>query len=81
MLSLGETGDLTSFILVESLWGCCFGNVPQMNQMVLAQLSGAASYTGIPIIVAGTLDVGEEREGEYVTSLYRLRSATVHPLP
>jgi hypothetical protein len=80
MLSLGEAGDLPTFILVESLWGCCFGNVPQMNQMLLVQMRAAGPYTPLPVVVAGLLEVGEEREGDYVTSLYRLRDATLQPV-
>jgi len=32
-------------------------------------------------MVVGTLEVGEQREEEYVTSLYRLHATEVSPLP
>lgn len=35
-----------------------------------------AEYTALPVIVLGTLEVGEERDGRFVTSLYRLTDAT-----
>lgn len=81
MLTLGDTEAAREFILIESLWGCCFGSVPSVNQLVVVRMAGgeSAEYTAGPIMVSGVLEVGEEREGEYVTSLYRIREAEVQP--
>src|SRR5690606_32936614 len=35
MLSLGDAERMSEFVLVESLWGCCFGSVPEVNQTIL----------------------------------------------
>jgi hypothetical protein len=83
MLSLGDTGEMHEFILVESLWGCCFGSVPAVNQTVLVRMrtGEAAAYAAGPSLVTGILEVGEEREAGFVTSLYRITDATVTPIP
>jgi hypothetical protein len=82
MLSLGDTGDSGEFILVESLWGCCFGSVPDVNQLVLVRMHPGAGmeYTSGPLVVTGVFEVGEERQAGFVTSLYRVSDATVQPL-
>jgi hypothetical protein len=79
MLTLGDTQDIREFILVESLWGCCFGAVPDINQSILGRVKDGAraDYTAAPVLVTGVLEVGEEREGGYVASLYRLGNANV----
>jgi hypothetical protein len=82
MLSLGDTGDSAEFILVESLWGCCFGSVPDVNQTVIVRMSPGAvmEYSAAPLVVTGVLEVGEERQAGFVTSLYRVTDASVRPL-
>jgi hypothetical protein len=79
MLTLGDTDDIREFILVESLWGCCFGTVPDLNQSILVRVKDGAraDYTAAPVLVTGVLEVGEQREGGYVASLYRIEGASV----
>jgi hypothetical protein len=50
-----------------------------LNQTLLVTMKAdhVADYTAAPIVVTGTLEVGEAKEGGFVTSLYRLRDATV----
>lgn len=83
MLTLGDTEAVREFVLVESLWGCCFGSVPEVNQTVMVRMRAgeAAGYTATPLIATGVLEVGEEREGGFVTSLYRLKDARIAPVP
>lgn len=82
MLTLGDTEDIRELVLIESLWGCCFGSVPEMNQSILVRLAPGErlEYTASPILVTGTFDVGEERQAGFVTSLYRLDDARARPL-
>jgi hypothetical protein len=56
--------------------------VPDVNQTLVVRMKAgqSAEYTSTPIVVTGTLDVGEEREGGFVTSLYRLMDASVQPI-
>ena len=82
MLPVDAVRGATQFVLVESLWGCCFGAVPQMNQLVDVQLAPGTTtnYEEGPVLVAGKLDVGEQREEGAVISLYRLTAASVRAL-
>ena len=79
MLTLGEAERAHELVLVESLWGCCFGAVPDVNQTILVRVAGGASaeYSAAPQLVTGRLEVGEERQGNYVTSVYRIVDATL----
>jgi hypothetical protein len=81
MLTLGDSQRVTEFVLVESLWGCCFGAVPEVNQTILVQLGARASaeYSAAPLLVTGRLEVGERREAGFVTSLYRIVDAHLQP--
>jgi hypothetical protein len=71
--------QLTQFILVQSLWGCCFGKAPDMNHFVdITMESGKASaYYPDPVKIQGKLSVSEHRENGYLMSLYRLEAASV----
>jgi hypothetical protein len=82
ILTVGESEGMREFILLESLWGCCFGGVPDVNQTIVVKLPAERSfdYTAAPVLVTGTLEVGEEREGQFVASLYRLVDAEARPL-
>jgi hypothetical protein len=82
MLTLGDPEAVREFILVESLWGCCFGSVPELNQTIVVRMKAdqSADYTATPLLVTGVLEVGEERQGGFVTSVYRLIDASVTPL-
>jgi hypothetical protein len=81
MLTLGDPERVTEFVLVESLWGCCFGAVPDVNQTILVRLDPqtTAAYSAAPMLVSGRLEVGERREAGFVTSLYRIVDAKLQP--
>jgi hypothetical protein len=82
MMTLGDAERSPQFVLVESLWGCCFGSVPELNQTILVRVAdgAAAEYSAAPLLVTGRLEVGEEREGGFVTSVYRIVDAKVSAL-
>ncbi len=82
MLPVGTTVGADRFLLVESLWGCCFGAVPELNQVVEVVVEGAGGmdYVADPIVVLGTLEVGERYEEGVVVSLYRLLASGVIPI-
>lgn len=81
MLSLGDAERMSEFVLVESLWGCCFGSVPEVNQTIVVRVDSStpAEYSAAPQLVTGRLEVGEEREAGFVTSLYRIVGAQLRP--
>jgi hypothetical protein len=82
ILTLGETEGMHEFILLESLWGCCFGAVPELNQTIVVRLAPdhALDYTAAPVLITGKLEVGEEKQGGFVASLYRIVEASAVPL-
>jgi hypothetical protein len=82
ILTLGETEGMHEFILLESLWGCCFGAVPEVNQTIVVRLAADHSfdYTAAPVLITGKLEVGEEKQGGFVASLYRIVDASAAPV-
>ena len=76
MMTLEEVEDIHEFVLVESIWACCFGTLPEVHQVILATIPDdkhGVEYTLSPILICGELDVGEIVEDGFVTSLYRMR--------
>lgn len=76
MMTLEEVEDIRQFLLVESIWACCFGMPPEVNQVILVNIPASmrgVEYTMRPVLVAGVFDVGEVVEDGFVTSLYRLQ--------
>ena len=83
MMSLGEFEDIHEFLLVESQWSCCFGEPPDVHQVVVVTIPDGEDGIELlttPVLVLGTLDVGEEKEDGWVTSVYRIRAEIVEPL-
>ena len=75
MMTLEEVEDIRQFLLVESIWACCFGMPPEVNQVILVTIPKSlrgVDYTLRPVLCAGTFDVGEVVEDGFVTSLYRM---------
>lgn len=76
MMTLEEVEDIHEFVLVESLWSCCFGKPPEVHQAVVITIAAkkGVDMTPVPILITGVLDVGEKIEDGFVTSLYRLKA-------
>jgi len=80
MMTIEEVENIHEFLLVEAFWSCCFGTPPNVHQVVLIQLpkSGkGVEYTSQPVLILGTLEVGERIEDGFVTSVYRLKATSV----
>ena len=81
MITLGETENIEEFLLVESLWTCCFGVAPDVHQVVVVRKKGkGVEFSQQPLLVLGTLEVGEETEDGFVTSLYRIHATSVREI-
>jgi hypothetical protein len=84
MLVLERDDDrrIRAFLLLESLWGCCFARTPKIHEGVEVRLTTDRGVVGSegPIQVLGVIDVGERREEGEVTSVYRLQATAVQPL-
>lgn len=62
------------YLLVQSLWSCCFGQPPDLHEAVVvrADPTVASRFEGRGVKVYGRMEASEMREDGYVTSLYRL---------
>ncbi len=79
MMTLEEVEDIHEFLLVESLWSCCFGIPPEVHQVIVVTIphERGVEFTTAPILILGELDVGEEVEDGFVTSVYRVEATKV----
>lgn len=79
MMTLEEVEDIHEFLLVESLWSCCFGTPPEVHQVLVVNVPDerGVEFTTAPILILGEIDVGEEVEDGFVTSLYRVKTDKV----
>lgn len=75
-----EDNGSKRFIISQFVPSCCFGDTIKMTQWIDVQMGdGKRSkvFSSEPIVVFGTLNVGEELENGYVSSLYRLKADEV----
>ena len=74
MLGLGEVKEVSQFVLIPSLYGCCFGQPLDVNHVLAVKLTRDRKTRFIPDVVEvrGTFHVGEVREDDQVISLYRV---------
>lgn len=74
MMPLSEPQNLTRFIVVQSLWSCCFGQTPAVNHVVAVTMAPGkvVAFYPEPVRVSGVFSVGETREEGYLVSVYRL---------
>jgi hypothetical protein len=75
--------NVKSFAVLPHMASCCFGSAPKMNRWVFVttDVHTVNKYdeyeSGIPVIVYGTLSVGEKNSEDIGTTLYRLKADTV----
>jgi len=71
--------EVTEFMLVRDLAGCCFGGVAQPDEWISVTMqAGGAEY--IPyetVVVIGTLTVGKFEDWTYSTGCYSLSAESV----
>ena len=72
---------VTEFLLLRDQGTCCFGSRAQMNHFVRVKLKGGGFSPGLPVPykATGTLTVGEEYVGEFLTSIYSMDAEKVVP--
>jgi len=74
MMPLSEVKNITEFILVPSLWGCCYGQPPAVNHVVVVKMppGQTTQFFNDVIRVRGKFSVGETKQDGYTVSLYVL---------
>jgi hypothetical protein len=73
------------YLLVQSLWSCCFGRPPEINEAVVVRVrpnmdERVRAMENMGVQVYGRFEAGEAYEDDFVTSLYRLDAEHVLPL-
>jgi hypothetical protein len=84
MLPIGYEKDrLAEFILVRDMPGCCYGGPPNAHEWVKAVVKSPKLTTEMdhPVRVRGIFRVGVERQGGYLSSIYRLDAETAEVAP
>lgn len=70
---------IRKFHLVRSLWGCCFGAPPRINEILRVVLAdeGGMDYTYNTLEIRGTFHTAFEMVDGMIEDVYRLQDATV----
>jgi hypothetical protein len=78
-----EKGKVRSFLLSRGMFGCCYGDSPQISEIIkVTRTDGKLMPFEAMARVTGILEVGEEFDGEgYVDSVYRIKADVVGPAP
>ncbi|MBC8329847.1 MAG: DUF3299 domain-containing protein [Planctomycetes bacterium] len=74
MLPSVDFQEIREFHLVRSLWGCCFGAPPRLNEIVRVNLPKGVDYTYDGLEIVGTLRAVYETEDGIAEDLYRLQA-------
>jgi hypothetical protein len=74
MIPSTQSDHITHFLLVPSLFNCCYGRPPAIQHTVAVNcLPGQwVNYSPAEIVAEGTLSVGEIKNEGYVVSLFQL---------
>jgi hypothetical protein len=79
-IDVDEEWRVKTFTLVRDQMVCCFGNVPEINEWVYVRLKTpqrADQLIDVPVIVFGTLEVGEEISSGALANVYRVEADRV----
>lgn len=79
MLPIDEVEDIKEFLLVQSLWSCCYGQPPDINGIVRVVMKGDAriDYQFDPIKVMGQFKVEATFEDGYCVDIFQLEADSV----
>lgn len=79
MLPIYEVENIKEFLLVQSLWACCYGTPPDINGIVRVVMEGdrRCDYQFDPILVKGKFKVEETTEDGYCIDIFQLHATEV----
>lgn len=82
MLPIDEVEDIKEFLLVQSLWSCCYGQPPDINGIVRVVMKGKSriDYQFDPIKIVGTFKVEAAYEDGYCLDIYQLHADSVEAI-
>jgi hypothetical protein len=64
---------------VNSLWGCCFGQTPAVNHVIMVTMEPGKAVEFCPdaVTITGKFSLGETREDGYLASLFSMEASKV----
>jgi hypothetical protein len=79
MMPINEVEKIKRFILIQSLWGCCFGQAPEANHVIVVTMKEGKTTDFFPdaIRVIGRFSVSETREEGFLVSIYQVEADRV----
>jgi hypothetical protein len=74
MLPIDEVQDIKEFLLVESLWSCCYGTPPDINGILRCVMpkDKHLDYQFDPLKIVGTIKVEQTLMDGYCVDIYQL---------
>jgi hypothetical protein len=78
LLPYGGTDEEPEYMLFPNLWGCCFGQAPEINHILIVKVRGKRIEDfSAPVAVRGTFNVGEMRDDGFLICLYHIQADVV----
>jgi len=79
MLPIDEVENIKEFLLVQSLWSCCYGQPPDINGTVRVVMTGKKriDYKFDPIKIVGTFKIKATVEDGFCVDIYQLDTEDV----
>ena len=79
MLPIDEVENIKEFLLVQSLWSCCYGQPPDINGVVRVVMKGKKriDYEFEPIKVIGKFIIKPTIEDGFCVDIYQLETDSV----
>ena len=74
MMPTTDIKEIKEFLFMPSLWGCCYGQPPAANHVILGRMANGktSKFYEDMVTVRGVLRCGEVKQDGYVLSLYRI---------
>lgn len=82
MLPIDEVQNIKEFLLVKSLWSCCYGQPPDINGIVRVVMpkGKTTDYFFDPIKIVGTFKIESTVLDGYVVDIYQLHVESLEAL-
>lgn len=82
MVPMDQADSITQFALVPSLFGCCYGQPPQIQHTIIVNCPKGKSVSYFPdeIEVSGTLKVEEKKDEGFIVSIFEVECSSVKPV-
>ena len=82
MLPIDEVRDIKEFLLVQSLWSCCYGQPPDINGIVRVVMPKGKTpdYFFDPLKIIGTFKVEATSIDNYCVDIYQIEVESLEAL-